>query len=163
MFLRISGSSSITSILFMVRSKDGKPDYYGCAFAELADHLQLSAVQFGAPFHQNEAKTGPRTASDVAAATKGLKQLPLILLRNANAPITNDAHGVRPVALNRELHRRSGLRILNGVTQEVGKDVPEQLFICLRSGWNGLQRQLDGAPAVGRREDLIHDAAAKDI
>src|ERR1035441_9075675 len=113
MFLRISSSSSITNIFFMVRSKDRKPDYHGSAFAELAVHLHLSAVQFGAPFHQKQAKAGPGTAPDVASATKGLEQLLLILLRNANPLITKDAHRVRPVSLNHETHRRSGLRILN--------------------------------------------------
>src|ERR1035438_1505630 len=111
MLRRISGSSSITNIFFMVRSKNGQPDDDGCALANPALHLHLPAVQFGAAFHQQQTETGPGTAPDVAAAAKGLEQLLLILRRNPNPPITNDAYGVRPVPGHREMHRRSRLRI----------------------------------------------------
>src|ERR1051325_1794635 len=100
MFLRISGSSSMTSIFFMVRSKNGKLDDHSCPFANFAVHLHLPVMQVGAAFHQQQAESGSRTGSYVAPPIKGLKQLLLIVLRNANPPIADDADRVAPVALN---------------------------------------------------------------
>src|SRR5437016_14101932 len=134
MFRRISGSSSMTSIFFMVRSKNRKPDRHGCALANLAVELHRPAVQVGAAFHHQEAKARARACPDVAAAMKGFKQLLLIFLRNANPLVMNHTHRVMPVPRHREMHRRSGLGIFHGVAQEIGKNVSEQSFIRLCFG-----------------------------
>src|SRR5207249_8447819 len=107
MFRRISGSSSMTKIFFMVRSKKGKPDRHGCALANLAANLHPPAVQFGAAFHQQQAKSCSGTRPDVASAMKGFEQLLLIVLRNANPVVTHDADGVLAIPLHREMHDRS--------------------------------------------------------
>ena len=99
MFLRISGSSSITNIFFIIRSKNGKLDRDCCALAHLTVELHLPAVQFCAAFHQQQAKPRARTGSDVATAMKGLEQSLLIVFRNADSLIANGAHRVRPVPL----------------------------------------------------------------
>src|SRR5438477_13206599 len=121
MFRRISGSSSMTNIFFMVRSKHGKPDRHGCAFAKFAVQLHCPAVQVGAAFHQQEAKSRARARPDVAAAMKGAEQMLLILFWNADPLVTNHAHRVTSVPRHKEMHRCSGLGILNGVAQEICK------------------------------------------
>src|SRR5687767_10837320 len=102
MFLLISGSSSMTRIFFMILSKDGKFDCHGCALTNPAVHVDLSAVQFGAAFHQKEAQPGAWTSPNVATAMKGLEKLLLILFSDSDPAITHDAHGVRPVTLHGE-------------------------------------------------------------
>src|SRR3954463_3622038 len=101
MFLRISGSSSMTNIFFIISSKHRKLDRHGCSFANSAVHLHRPAVQFGATFHQQQSETCTRPRPYIAAAMEGLEQLLLIGLRNPNAPIANDAHGVTTLPPNR--------------------------------------------------------------
>src|SRR5436190_14134393 len=97
MFLRISGSSSMTNIFFMILSKKRKLDRDGRAFANLAVHLHLPAVQVGAAFHQKQAQPGAWTRPDVGSAVKGLKQLQLIFVGNANPGVANDADSVAAI------------------------------------------------------------------
>ena len=141
--------------------KSGKAHRYGRAFAEFAYHLHPPAVQVGAAFHEQQTKSRPRTGPYIAAAMKGLKKLVLIFLRNADPLVSNYAHCIEPLALNHEMHCRSRLRIFHSVTQEIGEYVAEKPFIRPRFRGNGVQREFDSAAAAGRRENLIHDAAAK--
>src|SRR3954447_6075658 len=104
MFRRISGSSSMTNIFFIIHFKNRQIDEHGCALAHFAVYLHRPAVQFGAAFHQQEAKPGTRTGPDISAAVKSLKQLRLIRLGNANSLITNDAYSVMSVPFHREMH-----------------------------------------------------------
>ena len=161
MFLRISGSSSTINIFFMVPSKNGKAHRHRCAFANPAVQLQLSTVQVNTAPHQKEAESGAGPRSHVAAAVKDLEQVLLIFLRNADPMITNGTHCVTPIPFNRELHRRSRLRILHSVAQEICKNVPEQSLVRLGLRRNGGQQQFNVASAICRRENLIEHAAAK--
>src|SRR3954451_7754357 len=109
MFLRISGSSSITNIFFMIPSKNRQTDGYGCAFPDAAVQLHLPSVQIRAAFHQQQAQPSPRTRPDIAPAMKCLEQLLLILPGDANSAVTNDAHGIGSVPVNPEVHGRARL------------------------------------------------------
>ena len=140
MFLRISGSSSMTRIFFMFVPKDGKSDCHGCALTNPALHVHLSAVQFGAAFHQKQAQAGARTAANVATAMKGLEKLLLVLFSDADPTITHDAYGVRSVTLHGEMHRCPGLRVFHCVTEEVCENMSQQGFICLGMVWDGVKR-----------------------
>ena len=71
----------------------------------------------------------PGRVPDIAAPMEGLEQLLLILVRDADALIANDAHRVRPVPFHCEMHRRSRLRIFYSVAQQIRENVPEQSFI----------------------------------
>src|SRR5262245_48509505 len=129
MFRRISGSSSMTNIFFMIRSKYRKVDDDSCSFGKLAVEPNLSAVQFGAALDQQQAQPASRARADVAAAMKGFEQLLLICLGDANAAVTNDADGVLAVGFDRDVHGCSRLGIFHGVTQEISENVSEQLLI----------------------------------
>src|SRR5258708_2887298 len=143
MFLRISGSSSMTSIFFMICSEYGKLDEDGCSFADLAVQLHLPAMQFGAAFHQQEAKARAGTGPDVASAMEGLEQLLLVLIGNANPLVANLADCIASVPLAREAHEGPWLGIFHGVAEQVGKDVSKEPFVGLRLGRNSAKRQLD--------------------
>src|SRR5438477_509651 len=168
MFRRISGSSSMTNIFFIVRSKNGNLHRHGCALADLAVELHLPAVQFGAAFHQQQAKARARTCPHVAAAMKGVEHLLLIFFRNANPLVTNHTHCVMPVPRHREMHRRSGLGIFHGVAQEIGKNVSEQSFIRLCFGGmessesSMRQRRLvaERTSSTTRRQKMFRSSAA---
>src|SRR6478609_9046077 len=109
MFRRISGSSSMTNIFFMIFLKSGKPHRHGRACAEFAFNLHLPAVQIGTAFHEQQAEPSAGSRSYVAAAMKGFEQLLLIFLWNANPLVTNHAHRFRRLAFNNEMHGRSSL------------------------------------------------------
>src|ERR1043166_5726164 len=109
MFRRISGSSSMTSIFFMARSKRRKSHRYRRAFAESALDLQFPAVQVGAAFHQQQAKARARARADVAAAVERAEQVLLVLRRYADALVADHAHRVVSFARHVELHRGAGL------------------------------------------------------
>src|SRR6185312_14114240 len=105
MFLRISGSSSMTNIFFMVFSKYGKPDRHNCSPANLAVHLEVATMQFRAVLHQQQAKTGAGPCPHVAAAMKCLEQSLMILFRNTDAFVTNNADEIATIPLHREAYR----------------------------------------------------------
>src|SRR5687767_5978974 len=119
MFLRISGSSSMTRIFFMFVPKDGKSDCHGRALTNFAVHVDLPAVQIGAAFHQKQPQPGARTRANVAAAMKGLEKLLLVLVSDSDPAITHDAYGVRAVALHAEMHGCPRLRVFYCVAEEV--------------------------------------------
>ena len=150
MFRRISGSSSMTSIFFMVRAKNGKPYDHRSPFADFTFHLDLPAVQFSAAFYQQQAKPGAGTSSHIAAPMEGLEQLLLIDVGDADPLIANDAYGFSSVAFHCKMYLCSRFRILHSVAQEIREDVPEQPFVRFRFKWNGVQRQFDNALAAGR-------------
>src|SRR5687768_14880979 len=97
--------------------KNGKPDCHRCAFAGVAFHQHFPAVQFGAPLHQKETKSGAGTMTYVATSMKCSEQLPLILLGNSDPLVLNDAHGFISVSLDAKMHSRSWLRIFYGVAE----------------------------------------------
>src|SRR6185436_2555327 len=86
--------------LFHSSFKNGKSDCHGRALANFAVHLHFSGVEVGAAFDEEQAESGARAGPDVAAAMKGFEQALLVLLRNANAAVTNDADRVAPAALH---------------------------------------------------------------
>ncbi len=118
-------------------------------------------MQFGAAFHQKQAKPGAWTRSYVAPAMKGFEQSLLICLRNVNSAVTNQAHCVSAIALYRKMHGCCRLRVFHGVAQEICKNMAEQPFIRLGLGWKGVQRQFDEAPTVCCRLNFVHHAPAK--
>src|SRR5256885_1424841 len=89
---RISGSSSITKIFFILlrngwqwlalklgrrlgaigqfRQPDGHPG----AFTDFAFDVNFSAMQIDAPFDDDQAQTGARAVADVSATMKGREQ-----------------------------------------------------------------------------------------
>ncbi len=94
---------------------------------------------------------------------EGVEQVPLILLRNANPVVANNANDVRSVPLDDKMNSGSRLGVFHRVGQEVGENVPEQSFICLRFGGNPGERKLNQALPGGRRMDLIHEPPEKTI
>jgi hypothetical protein len=73
MFRRISGSSSITNIFFMVPSKNRQPNCNGGALADSALYQHLPVMQVGTPLHEHQTQSGARTRSHVASAMKGFE------------------------------------------------------------------------------------------
>src|SRR5438093_6471157 len=104
MFLRISGSSSITKIFLMAHSKCGKPNRHGRAFAQPALDLDFPAMQVGAALHQQQAKARARARADVAAAMKSAEQMLLVFLGNADPLVANPAHRVASFPRHKEMH-----------------------------------------------------------
>jgi hypothetical protein len=96
-------------------------------------------VQIGAALYQQQAEPGARPRSNVAATMKGLEQMLLIFLRNADPLVLDGAYCIRPGPLNFEAHRCPRLRIFHGVTQEICKNVPQQSFISVRWRWRWAQ------------------------
>src|ERR1700748_1334616 len=103
----------MTRIFFMVRTEYGKRDRDSCSPANAAFHPHLSAVQFRAGFHQQQPQSGAGSYANISTAMKRFEQLLLILFRNSNALIANDAHSVAAIALDRQAYFRARLGILH--------------------------------------------------
>src|SRR5882724_10604666 len=136
MFRRISGSSSMTNIFFMVALKYGKPDRDSCSPANLTIQLDFPAMQFRAAFHEQQAEPGAGPRAHIAAAMKRLEQMLPVRLRNADALVADDTHRIRSVPVDRKMHHLVRLRIFHGVAQDINEDVAEQAFIRPGFRWH---------------------------
>src|SRR6185369_13117400 len=113
-FRRISGSSSIIRIFFMVRfgvgkggglAEDGQPDGDGGSLTDRALDVDSAAVEFDAAFDDGQAQAGAGDMADVAAAVEGFEQPAEVLFGDSQPMIFNAAERVIPVALDGELDR----------------------------------------------------------
>ena len=161
MLRRISGSSSMTSIFFISWFQNRQPDSYRCAMSDFALNPHLAVVQFHATFYEQQAQSGAGPASDVGAAMKGGKQHLLIVLRNPDSLIANNAQQLQRNRARPQTGRRLRFGVFHRVTQEVGQNVRQQSLVRMRWREGRAQRKIDGASAAGGGKDLIHDTAAK--
>src|SRR5262245_41999755 len=99
-FRRMSGSSSITRIFFIVHLKEWQSYDYGCAFPQFAFDLKIAMMQLNAPPYQQQTQAGAGSISDVGPTMKSGEKLSLIFFRNPDALIANDTSGIRCLSFN---------------------------------------------------------------
>src|SRR6185369_452918 len=119
MFRRISGSSSMTNIFFMIPSKNGQSECDGRALADLAVQLQPPTVQIGTALHQQQSEPSAGPRSHIVAAMKGFEQMLLVYFRNTDALVANGADSLPPVRFHCEMHCCSRFRIFRRIAQEI--------------------------------------------
>src|SRR5262245_50398608 len=133
--------------LFGDLGKKTQPDGKSGAMAFGALPFDGAAVQFdAAPYnHQTEARSGHLT--DIAAAMKRLEKAGLIRRWNAAATIHHAEDGIVIVLGRRQRDRPPFRRIFHRVGQQVGEDMPQQVFVSIggRKGASG--QHLDRATA----------------
>ena len=66
---------------------------------------------------------------DIAAPVKCLKQMRLILLRNADAAVRDFKHGALPIAPQTQRNRHTGRGILHRIRQNIRQNVAEQILV----------------------------------
>ena len=110
----------MTRIFFIGWFQNGQPDGHRGAIADFALNPHLATVQLHATFYEQKTQAGAGPASDVGATMKGGKQHSLIVLRNPDAPIADNAEGFIGIAFDRKTNTGSRLGVFHRVTQEVG-------------------------------------------
>src|SRR5262252_7493646 len=131
------------------------------ADAELAVHVDSTAVSVGAAFDNDKPEACARALADILTAMKCTKKPFAIGIGNSNSAITNDANGIGSVAADFKVHCLARFRILHGIRQEVCKNMAQKPFIGEGGGRQVVDTQKNGAAAIGRRQNFVYQAAGE--
>jgi len=91
---------------------------------------------------------------------KGLEQMRVILLRDADAFVANDADHVASVARHKEVHRCPFFGILHRVAEQVAKNLGKQPFVSPAPPWELTSVRARWNSSGCRGENLVHNSAS---
>src|SRR5688572_29302675 len=128
-FRRISGSSSITRMVFILKLaglEQRQGQGHGRSFSNRACDYNLAAMQFDASLHNRQPQAGAWDMADVLAAMESVEQPFQVLLRDADASIANPANCHPSLAFDFKINRAFFGGILDGIAEEVAENVAQQ-------------------------------------
>src|SRR5262245_377515 len=94
---------------------------------------------------------------------KGGKQHLLVLVRNPNSLIADDAKNISGIALDSKTDARSRFGVFHRVAQEIVQNMYQQSFVRVRLSQGRAQGKFDRASVVGGGKDFVHNTPAKAV
>src|SRR5215469_13733941 len=164
---RISGSSSITRIFLMIISvhrlayrtgdwpKHWQPHGHGCAFIQVAFHLDTSTMQIDAPLHNHQTESSTRAVTNVMATMKGIKNPFLVGFRNTDPSVADRTNDLSLVIFYVEPDYPADVGILHCIRQQISENVPQQTFIGFDLGRNLGKAQFNRTSSLSCRQYFV--------